>query len=295
MDKKNSFIFFATTLFSFLALLSSPFNFSISTKTQSKEYLGAMAFLVIGTLIWFAANWLINELRSLNKKLHSLLEYSQRVNNFRSLGLLTSGICHELSTPLNTTLLKISSLSRSTEATSDRKKDLDIALSNLEKCSKSLKDLNQTIHHLDGDFSEETSDIKEVLNHTINEYRKSSSLEININKCPDSAIVKLPKLILIRSIIDIFDNAKEAGASRLDFNFNMSSNSDVLFIIVNDNGSGFNESIINELGSPFITTKQNGTGLGLYQLKNTIQYIGGSVIFDNVNSGSQIKLKVPMA
>ena len=48
-------------------------------------------------------------------------------------------------------------------------------------------------------------------------------------------------------------------------------------ITVKDNGPGINPGIINEIFTPFFTTKESGTGIGLSLSKQIIRNHGGSI------------------
>ncbi len=64
-------------------------------------------------------------------------------------------------------------------------------------------------------------------------------------------------------------------------------------IIVEDNGSGFDEGIIDQVFEPYATTKVEGTGLGMAIVKRITQAHGGFVIVSNHDAGGQVKVWLP--
>jgi two-component system nitrogen regulation sensor histidine kinase NtrY len=49
-------------------------------------------------------------------------------------------------------------------------------------------------------------------------------------------------------------------------------------IVVNDNGMGIEDEIMNQIFIPFYTTKKNGSGIGLSLSKNILKKHGGNLL-----------------
>jgi two-component system, NtrC family, nitrogen regulation sensor histidine kinase GlnL len=67
-----------------------------------------------------------------------------------------------------------------------------------------------------------------------------------------------------------------------------------LLISVQDNGDGIPEDIRPHLFDPFITTKRNGTGLGLALVAKIVGDHGGVIEFDSVPRRTVFKVSLPM-
>lgn len=67
-------------------------------------------------------------------------------------------------------------------------------------------------------------------------------------------------------------------------------NSNVV-IKISDNGGGIED--INSLGTPYYTTKEGGTGLGVVICKNIVAEHGGKIFFENNNTGSVVTVVLP--
>ena len=61
-------------------------------------------------------------------------------------------------------------------------------------------------------------------------------------------------------------------------------------IVVKDNGAGFDEQIIDQVFEPYVTTKVEGTGLGMAIVKRIAQAHGGFVVASNHEAGGQVKV-----
>ncbi len=67
-------------------------------------------------------------------------------------------------------------------------------------------------------------------------------------------------------------------------------------ITIKDNGSGIPEGFIEKIWEPFETSKDHGTGLGLYIVKKIVNEHKGTIEADNLNQGGAVlTIKLPVA
>ncbi|WP_051171618.1 ATP-binding protein [Sporomusa ovata] len=64
-------------------------------------------------------------------------------------------------------------------------------------------------------------------------------------------------------LLNLLRNAMEAMPPNGQVRIKTYCNSDTIFLEVQDDGPGIPAEILQQLGKPFVTTKENGTGLGL--------------------------------
>ena len=78
------------------------------------------------------------------------------------------------------------------------------------------------------------------------------------------------------------------------FFFNIENNH--ASILVNDNGTGIDKSMISEITEPYFTTKVGGTGLGLAITKKIIDDHNGTILIKSLKAskGTSILLKFPL-
>ena len=66
-------------------------------------------------------------------------------------------------------------------------------------------------------------------------------------------------------------------------------------LVIKDNGPGMPEDVLNKIGKPFFTTKENGTGIGLPLCKKIIQDHGGSLeVTSKEGYGTRFKILLPI-
>lgn len=225
-----------------------------------------------------------------------------------SLGLLISGIAHEINNPNNFIILNIQTL----------KKYLAALMSLMEKHQTCLPDF--TIQNMDfEEFQEELFSLIDDISYgseridssisRLKEYvrtRKESikkwvdigkTIEKSVSICESQIKEKvdslemnipdgLPKIFtdpqaIEQIIINLLMNATQATdkeKSRIKLDIQMDApRSEFIKISVNDNGCGMDEETKKKIFDPFFTTKmaESGTGLGLYISYNMVENLNG--------------------
>lgn len=99
-----------------------------------------------------------------------------------------------------------------------------------------------------------------------------------------------------QAIINVLKNAIEAmpGGGQVWVRVFQPTNSETVTIQVQDTGVGIDEDKIRDLGQPFYTTKERGTGLGLTVTYRIIQNYGGKIqISSRLGQGTIVNLSLP--
>ena len=88
---------------------------------------------------------------------------------------------------------------------------------------------------------------------------------------------------------------KATQHAKKEKNANIYWNKDFIKLNIIDDGNGFEQEVLDNIGKPYIShNKNSGMGLGIFITKNLIENIGGKVYFkNNVNSnGSNIEIQI---
>ena len=97
--------------------------------------------------------------------------------------------------------------------------------------------------------------------------------------------------ILTQAIYNVFNNAFEAYKNNIKITFSNDKNN--LIINVIDDGEGFDEKVLKNLGKPNLSTKKS-SGLGLYLTIKTLEKINGNLTVKNIkNFGTQVEISIP--
>jgi len=65
-------------------------------------------------------------------------------------------------------------------------------------------------------------------------------------------------------------------------------------LLVEDNGPGIEEQLLERLFEPYVTSKTKGTGLGLAIVKKIVEEHGGIIWAENADQGARITLRLPL-
>ena len=125
--------------------------------------------------------------------------------------------------------------------------------------------------------------------------RDNTHLKINIEKIKtnNEPLINSSDEI-IYSLGNIIQNAIEHARNSIDVN--ISWNKEFIFISIKDDGKGFTNEVLEEIGNPYISNKNNNNsmGLGIFIAKNLIENIGGNIKFYNEihNLGSVVEISL---
>jgi two-component system nitrogen regulation sensor histidine kinase NtrY len=130
-------------------------------------------------------------------------------------------------------------------------------------------------------------------------FLNTDNVEIYISNLSNKEIfVSGDKDQLLRSFNNLMKNAIEASANKEKslVYVKISTDTDYVFVEVEDNGKGIDEDLQEKIFVPNFTTKSSGTGLGLAFVKQAIENAGGSIHFkSSAVSGTTFYLSFPLA
>lgn len=107
----------------------------------------------------------------------------------------------------------------------------------------------------------------------------------------DDSMIKQIILNLLRNTVEAF----EAGGDNKYFEIRSKAVGNHYHITVSDNGPGMNQAVLDQLGKPFFTTKENGTGIGLPLCKKIVgDHQGEFLIESAIGKGTTITLILPL-
>lgn len=262
------------------------------------------------------------ELQQRNQELQQALQTIKNVQQqmiqqekLASLGLLTSGIAHELKNPLNF-VINFAQIAQDHlhELTEELKKNGIIPKERMEDFAEIKQTLDKVdlhgkradgiikgmlMHAHQGSGQAELVDLNalldQALNLTYHTYRKKDAhFNLSLDKSYDDALRQFTGFPgdLIRVFINIFDNACYAISEKMktappgflpQFVIKTAKVNETAVITIRDNGFGIPKSVVDKIFQPFFTTKPTGSGTGL----------GLSIVYDIITKqhGGSIQVK----
>jgi len=221
-------------------------------------------------------------------------EIGDRQGWMNILGNMTTVVAREIRNPLVAMKMAFYSLARSVPNEPGLQPDLEQMEQSLYRMNKSLDFMLSLSRDLELNFVQ--VDINRFLDEILQMI--SSTLDPEVFIVRDYA--PLPPIILDREkmiavLNNIIKNAIDAmpGGGTLRI-ITISSNGKV-GIIIEDNGLGVDQNMRSRLFSPFVSSKPQGTGLGLTICKRIVEAHGGNIkVRSNIGKGTAVCIDLPI-
>jgi len=256
--------------------------------------------IIIGLLflVYFAVKF--GEENRIRQKAHEKLqELMAKENELISLGGQAAAAAHSLGTPLSTILLTAKELQKEFGENNKLKKDLDLLVSQSNRCREILKKLSIN-PKIDDDFLSSNLDLQDYLKEIIRSYEEISNkkfiLDVENYKHPLKASKSIEIIYGLRNFIG---NANKYSKNKIEIL--LLSNKKNTEVIIKDDGPGFPKDLIekDKLGEPYIRTANQdniskyGLGLGTFIGKTLLEKNYANIIFKNSkeNGGAEVRIK----
>jgi PAS domain S-box-containing protein len=218
----------------------------------------------------------------------------QRSDKLSALGQLAAGMAHEIRNPL-TSLMGFMQLLQSIFP--ERRNYLDIMASEFNRINEIISEflvlakpqhVRVKVHDLQHIIEEVVSLLRsQAIIHNI-EILVNSDLEILAICCNEGQIKQL--------FINLIKNSIEAMpfGGTIVIAITMHDESEAL-VRVSDEGCGIPAELISKIGEPFLTSKEDGNGLGLMVAQQLVHNHGGKILIESkVNKGTIVSVTLPI-
>jgi PAS domain S-box-containing protein len=228
------------------------------------------------------------------KRLETTLVQSEKLS---TIGLLASGIAHEIRNPLNvieTARYYIDEFMA--EKDEDIKEKLGIIRKNVQRASNIINNLLEFSRH--SPMQQEVVDLRKVIDSTISLLGKELDAK-NIEYRRDIAtgcIALLSQDSIKQVILNIIMNAMQAMPEGGRLSIRAENAQDAVRVDISDTGVGIPRKNIPHIFTPFFTTKEVGvgTGLGLYITHMIVEREGGRIdVESEEGKGTTFTLTLP--
>ncbi|MEJ2586709.1 MAG: histidine kinase dimerization/phospho-acceptor domain-containing protein [Deltaproteobacteria bacterium] len=220
-----------------------------------------------------------------------------------AMGQLTASVAHELNNAINIVLGYSQLLLRESDAESQQENDLKKIEKNAKQCQRIVAGLLDYTRSMAGekayhDVNQHLDDVLRLVAHRM----ALDNIEISTEFSPDLKPVLMDPDEMKQVYINLLNNAADAikQNGRILIRTESDPASKDILISFSDTGPGIPQDVMDELFTPFFTTKEKGagTGLGLNVSRDIIHKHGGSLTARNREEGGAeflIRLRVDTA
>ena len=258
---------------------------------------GILISLIIGLvfLSYFGIRF-AGETKKRSDALNKLQQILAKEYELESLGGQAAAAAHSLGTPLATISVVAKEMRKEVGDNSKLTKDLDLLIGQTKRCSEILKNISQK-KIINDEFLSSMS-FEDLLEEIIKSFKESSEKKIQLNTDKDTNKIDIKRNPeLVYGLRNFIGNAvKFANQNIL---ISIISNNINLYILIEDDGLGFPEDIIEALGEPYIKSRSKlsksnaGLGLGTFLGKTLLERQSAVISFENRSSldGAKVKIK----
>jgi signal transduction histidine kinase len=215
-------------------------------------------------------------------------------------GELAAGVAHTIRNPFTSIKMRMFSLGRSLKLTETQAEDLQVISDEIARIDRIVENFLEFARPPKLRLKE--CHLRDIVNSVITllEYRlRAYNVELHYDFQPD-----LPKVIvdadrIKEALVNLVINACEAMETGGKISVNETRQhhpimGDVVAVIVSDSGPGIPEAIIDKVATPFFTTKEDGSGLGLSIVTRIVrEHNGKFIVSSNPDQGAQCIILLP--
>lgn len=255
----------------------------------------------LGVLLasWGVANSVSRRLLAWRQQAEFLQQQQSSLQKIHLLGAMGAGMAHEFASPLNTLRLRLDRLERQADSlNAAQQQDLATARKALAQCESRLRQLAALPTAESLQQSQQVA-LQPLLQERLAHWQARApqiawSAELALS---ENDRLALPELALKQMLDNLLRNAIEAvkdqPAGRIVLWAGLRNGR--FWLRCCDNGSGWPASVRRHLGEPFISTRAEGTGLGLYTVYMLTQSLNGQVtLSDHAPQGACLEICLPL-
>ena len=281
-----------------------------SRREQWRSVLGVA--LASGLILLAAVSALRTQKRELDMERQRVLHRIERArdtelaraNRMATIAALSSGIAHEISTPLGVIAGRIEQLQSALRGQERFERSVDTIAAQVQRIDKVIRgflafargDAPLLIHRAANEIA------RAVVRHV--EYRFAvADIALEFEPCSnESLLVACEPALFEQALVDILINALEASMPRQRVQLSVDYDDTSVYFVVLDEGTGISESVVARVTDPFFTTKAGtgGTGLGLAIVKEILKHHRGTLTFElrrmsesNAQTGTKVTVQLP--
>ena len=223
----------------------------------------------------------------------------RRNETLAEVGALSAGIAHELRNGLKPISGSVECLQRELKLEGENAELMQLIANECTRLNRFVSDLLS--YSRDRELALETVDLDEHLAELCDalarDPRCQNRIHVRFEAGDHDGAVDADREQIRQVWLNLFNNALEAMPNGGDLTVRWRDGDEGQKVIeFSDQGPGIAPDHLAQIGRPFFTTKEGGTGLGIAIAQRIVERHGGSLSFDNVlHRGTTVRVSLPAA
>ena len=229
------------------------------------------------------------------RRIEDEIETSRRLS---ASSRITRGVAHEVKNPINAIVLHLQLLQHKMEQVDpDAKRHIDIIGSEIHRLDRVVQILVDFTRQRE--LHMEETDIRRLVDEVT--HLASPDAEVHgvhiVRELPDEPLmVKLDEDFMKQALLNLVLNGEQAMSQGGTLTITTRREDANAIIEVRDQGNGIPKDVQDKIFELYFTTKNGGSGIGLAQTYQIMQWHYGSVDFETVEGkGTTFRLRVPLS
>ena len=284
----------------FLTFFSYPLPYPVNEHFHvgSFYYYSIPISLIIALVFlnYFALTFGI-ESRVRKEALNKMEEIMAKEHELLSLGGQAAAAAHSLGTPFSTIKIISADLLKQFNGNEEVKKDIELLISQIERCSEILKKL--TLNPIiEDNFIDKDLSIADYVNEIVKSFQETSKILFIVNYDQNSNSLEIIKsLEIVYGLRNFIGNANKFAETKVFIS--VKSDSNFTEIIIEDDGEGYSNDVLSKIGEPYIKSlkstikPKSGLGLGIFIGKTLLEKNYANIMCRNskTRSGAEVSIK----
>lgn len=274
----------AIVCISALAVWHQPLPWRPETLHLPVVYLiGQWAAISVAVVFLSVYLWRVSaEARRLSDALVETQLTLAREQRMSALGGLATGAAHELGTPLSTIAMAAKEMARAIPAGEPLRDDADLIVREVRRCREILGRIAQRPEGVSEASSPRIGLASLLREAAAAHHRDGVELEIVAPEGPPD-IVRRPEIV--QGLTNLIENAVDFARTKVTVRADVRDRD--IRIQVLDDGPGMSHDVLSALGEPYVSSRQDGEGLGLgvFIAKTLLARTGAEMVISNRKTG----------
>jgi two-component system, sensor histidine kinase RegB len=237
------------------------------------------------------------ESRLRKEALNKMEEIMSKEHELLSLGGQAAAAAHSLGTPFSTMKIISTDLLKQFQNDKEVKKDIELLVSQIERCSEILKKLTLD-PIIEDEFIDRDLTIGDYIKEIVKSFQETSKKEFIINYDQYLNFLHFTKSIeIVYGLRNFIGNANKFAKDKIFIT--IKSDSKFTEIIIEDDGKGYPKDVLYKIGEPYVKSlkssikSKSGLGLGIFIGKILLEKNYANILCQNskTRSGAEVIIK----